>query len=260
MYALTADKIPTSGRCPANSLNGVHQGAVYLTTMSRQRARWGWDKIQNAFYFAMFGTLQRYGTKNASAIIGGLLPICIMLAGCLVTEGVKLEDENLPPSFVDITGSPTPIGSLIEVTKTNAPQELKFELQVRDENVEQTLVYRYYLSTRNLTTNNPEPTIGPTDDKDVGLQGSLLRPLELRIDTTSLTAGRCYRLDLVVTSEFAHGRYNPPWDEPALDNDLARASWFISVSDSKTIDISIKACPSSPYKPTEYTSSDGSIK
>jgi hypothetical protein len=262
MHALTANKIGTPGRCPANVYRGVQLGTVYLTTMSRRRPHRGWGKNQNAFYFNMLGLLQRDGTKNASIFIGGLLPICIMLTGCLVTERVELEDKNFPPSFVDIPSSPTPIGALIVVnradfTKTE-PIEINFELQVRDENIDQELIARYQISTRNQPNASDPESTPPQERPPIGGSGLLLRKLALPIQFSPSPLGQCYRLDLLVTSEFA----NKPdtWEDPALDGDLARAKWLIAFkaeAGKEEADI-FESCPRKEYKPVKYTGSDGS--
>jgi hypothetical protein len=185
-----------------------------------------------------------------------------MLTGCLVTERVELEDKNLPPSFIDIADSPTPIGALIEVKMANStktgPIEVKFKLQVRDENIEQELKIRYQLSTRDPETFNvvpDKPVAGPA----VANSGDPIRQLELPITISPPPEGRCYRLDLLASSEFE----NKPdtWEVPALDGDLARAKWLILFKPETVQSSDIyKTCPSKEYKPVEYTGTDGSAK
>lgn len=162
------------------------------------------------------------------------------MTGCLVTESVEFEEEeNLPPALYDEPGSKTPIGLPVPVNRDEQETgEIVFSLQVRDENVLQTLKTRYELSSPLEIPSLIE--VGP----DVGISGEPIRHFEFGIPVSLIRQDYCYRLLLVVTSGFSNDL--KLWDKPLLDGDVAKARWLIVEEGADT-----KDCPYAPYDPGE---------
>ncbi len=161
------------------------------------------------------------------------------MSGCLVTESVEFEEEkNYPPALYDEPGSLTPIGGVIPINRDDLESgEIVFSLQVRDENVLQTLKTRYEL--RSPLESNSLIEVGP----EVGISGEPIRHFEFGIPVSLIRQDYCYRLLLVVTSGFSNDQL---W-EPLLEGDVAKARWTI-VEEGADI---VKDCPYAPYDPGE---------
>jgi hypothetical protein len=143
------------------------------------------------------------------------------MSGCLVTENVTFEEEeNIPPALYDEPGSKTLIGSTLSFNRDDLEAgEIVFSLQVRDENVLQTLKTRYELRSPQETS--PLIEVGP----EVGISGEPIRHFEFAIPVSAIRPDYCYRLQLVVTSGFES--HPTLWDKPLIDGDLARARWTV---------------------------------
>jgi hypothetical protein len=183
------------------------------------------------------------GTRVANLALAGLVGwMAALSAGCLVTDSIEFEpEENLPPALSDEPGSQTPMGSMIEINRDLLePGEITFALQVRDENRLQILKTRYELHSPDEADSLIE--IGP----DVGISGEPVRHFEFGIPTATIHQDYCYRLDLVVSSEFeAHPTI---WDKPRIEGDIARARWWIVEEGA-----SLQSCDLTEYQTGETT-------
>jgi len=197
----------------------------------------------------MFLNVYSNGIKNAISYSKSVVPLCLMLTSCLVTDPIEFDNEqkNYPPSFIGET-YPT-IGSMVAVNRADftgtGPKDLKFVIWVHDENIDQTLYARFKLSTL-LTDYNP----GIFDPQYVGKlppsSGLPDRSFNLILDAEQLQAGRCYGLHLVVSSKFKDA--HSAWNDPDIEGDSAEAKWLIAVSDSAGGAVDIKTCPVYEYK------------
>ena len=159
------------------------------------------------------------------------------MSGCLVTESIEFEEEkNYPPALYDEPGS-YPIGTAIPINRDEQETgEIVFSLQVRDENILQTLKTRYELSSP--LEPNSLIEVGP----EVGISYEPIRHFEFGIPVSLIRQDYCYRLLLVVTSGFSNDQL---W-EPLLDGDVAKARWLIVEEGAD-----MKDCPYAPYGPGE---------
>jgi hypothetical protein len=223
--------------------------------MSRITHRPNRSRIKYSFYFKGLRGAPLVGTPRAYLLLHTFIACYLMSASCLVTDRIEFKEEkNLPPAFLDTTERKTPMGSMIKVNLSDfddesVPQEVKFELQVRDENVTQILETRY-----DLTTLESDGHTSRLVDRDFGPQlisGGPLRPVELTIEKGRfLPAGSCFLLELFVSSKFES------WDKPVAEGDIATARWLIAVSSQAVPQVDFNTCPNLEYTPLEYTNSE----
>ena len=143
------------------------------------------------------------------------------MSGCLVTDSVDFkEEENLPPILSDQLDSKYPISSIVSIDRANSEGgEIVFTPQVRDENIMQELQTRYELSSQQEAVSTVG--VGP----DIYPSGEATRHFDFSIPVTTIIQDHCYRLQLVVTSEFDN--HSMIWDKPLKEGDIARAKWWI---------------------------------
>jgi hypothetical protein len=205
--------------------------------MSRYRAMGQQTCKKIACNISMLRGGRRLGTRVAEITIGPLFFwTSWLMTGCLVTESVEFEEEeNFPPALYDEPGSQPAIGEAISINRDEQETgEIVFSLQVRDENVLQTLKTRYELSSPLESTSLVE--VGP----EVGISGEPIRHFEFGIPVSLIRQDYCYRLLLVVTSGFSNEL--KLWDKPLLDGDVAKARWLIVENGANMDD-----CPLLPY-------------
>jgi hypothetical protein len=195
-----------------------------------------------------------------------------MLTSCLVTDPIEFKEEkSFPPFFVNIPGSNTPIGSMIAINLDDlakagsGPQEVRLKVQVRDENVPEVLQTRYKLTTVSVIDSTTENAINSQDTKfrvfsrELAPSGIPLRPYELAIETSLLSPGQCYALDLVVTGSFTQDLMTK-WKDPEVEGDVAEAMWLLAVRESAEDEINIDTCPQNVYQIEKQTTSENDTK
>ncbi|MDH5676479.1 MAG: hypothetical protein OEZ06_30445 [Myxococcales bacterium] len=152
------------------------------------------------------------------------------LAGCLITEDLRFEEESdVPPVVLDVADTRTPIGSSFWVdfySDTSTSTELKIDVLVRDENVEQDLWARWRVTTKTRMTPDFQPLPLPGD-------GVLKRDLQITVSQGDFREGECHRLELVVSGSFLdpedpqRGKDPNLFDYTIKADDLGYASWWI---------------------------------
>ena len=141
-------------------------------------------------------------------------------SGCLVTGKHTFDEEpNSPPVILSKTGQPA-IGKIVWID--NVQPEWRFEVRVRDEDVDDVLEARWRV--RHL--DDLEPVF---ESREVRGSGSALRDLEVVVNTANLIEYRCHQLELVVSGSFP-GFTAPEFFDTVLpgdEDDVARAMWTI---------------------------------
>ncbi len=153
---------------------------------------------------------------------------CCLLTGCLVTKKDFPQEPFCPPSVETATleAAPRPLGSVIKVDLAEDPsgdagsgvRDLTFEVEIRDCNEDQEL-FRYVVLQKSPTERTLDAgTIAPEQRNPYSFEFSGLN---------NLVAGRCYPLELRVSSAFQFGT-----DQPEDSEDLGTATWWIAAFDS----------------------------
>jgi hypothetical protein len=139
-----------------------------------------------------------------------------------VTEEITFDGEpNLPPVILTRPGEPT-IGSIVWVDSSTQSQWTLL-VQVRDENVEQTLEARWRIRQQR----DMQP---PFVSRLIPGGSEPVRDLDIFVDTGGLTPYRCHRFELVVSGSFIPELTEPQFFDvvlPANRSDIASASWWI---------------------------------
>jgi hypothetical protein len=158
--------------------------------------------------------------------------LCVVMSGCLVTDEITFdyEEENVPPVILDVKGTNTTIGDIIYFDvdmDVDSPSSIKFEFRVRDENIAQELLGR-----RKIYEQDAEEFFA--DDVTIGFKIAPsyqpIRNYEFEIDETTFNRNRCYRIYVVVTSDFKYDSDEvvlSNWNIPEYKDDIARASWYV---------------------------------
>ena len=175
-------------------------------------------------FFRQFGGASAVGPTFAE--IRGRTPgaavlfAALTLSGCLVTDPIDFpEPVAYPPSIGDAPGG-VPIGSTVWIDLGAAMNEWEFPVQVRDDNVEQTLFARH----RVRTEDNPTPA---WTEVELAPSGVPVREHKVELFRGDIEQGRCHQVELVVSGGF-FGRDDPPFFDAVLSvEDIARASWTI---------------------------------
>lgn len=167
--------------------------------------------LRNAFTAAAFGCL---------------------LCACVVTDPIDFKDEvDVPPVILD---DPTlPNGSIIKFEKLAAgdpgAKEIVIDLQIRDDNVHQSLSIR----TR-ITKADGSTILSKCPDTALARQGEPISYYPLTIPQTSLNSGECHKVEVVVSGHFGQcyddtARANRFFDVVSFDHpdDIARATYWI---------------------------------
>ena len=171
--------------------------------------------------------------KCACAAAAGL---ALSLMGCLVTENVSFPDEtNVPPSVVSATSAVNPLDKIVRYDLDSTgpsdggggTQEARFEVQVRDPNLSQSLQAKVFVNDRSLL------------DREIPPMGTqLARPFEFTVPGSSFSpAGNCYRVELLVSGGFRFGSRVPI--DPV---DIAQAVWWVRSIDSGHLTVDMALC------------------
>ena len=158
--------------------------------------------------------------SNAMRITVFAVALC---SGCLVTDAIDFPTPtDYPPEILKAPNGP-PIGEIINVIKAVNP-ELRFEVRIRDLNVDQELTGHVRLVKEPNEAPMFEPLVIQRGDKPE-------RTLQITVPTNSLTEFRCARLDLAVSGSFNRVQDGAFETIPAGSNDLAEAMCWIFEGD-----------------------------
>lgn len=169
------------------------------------------------------------------------------LAGCLVTDSIEFEQaENWPPVILDKPRTSAPIGGVIWIDLDSDQNEWSFDVDVRDENVDEELFARVRIQTQD----NRFPDYGP--DQVVQRTGRAMRELTITIPKGALRKGECHRLQLAVSGSFITRPGPEYFGATRLADDLALASWMIwegkgplQVSQEQALEL-VESCRTEP--------------
>ena len=164
------------------------------------------------------------------------LAATISAGGCIATTPVEFsEDENFPPSVISQEDSEYPLREVGQLNLDDPVEnpEVPLEVIVRDPNVDQTLEYRIFLDS-----DNPPGTEFPVDDGEIPPEGGFVERFETyTIPYSSLTAGVCHKIELVVVGDFAS--FVEP-RRPVEEGDADNATWWIEVTSADQPTISVE--------------------
>lgn len=190
--------------------------------------------------YGALSRVPRTGSALASFLKMSALPAVIGLAltqmACLVTESVPFPDEaNVPPSIVSSAGAVNPLDEIVRFDLDSTgptdggggTQESRFQVQVRDPNVSQSLQAKVFVNSASLL------------DREIPPMGSqLARPFEFTVPASSFSpAGNCYKVELLVSGGFRFGSRVPI--DPA---DIAQAVWWVRSIDSGHLTVDMALC------------------
>jgi hypothetical protein len=173
--------------------------------------------------------------------------------GCLVTDPIDFPEElTCPPSIetrpsctTDSTPPCHPLNQVVVVDlDLDVPEsgmgELLFEVDIRDCNEDQSLQTLALLDYR--------PDFGTPFGQALVEDGTRFigpperSPFEFRLPFSRLaatTAGRCHKLELLVSSRFR----DVTSTQPAEQGDIGSAVWWIAVTDTANPSVEMTACP-----------------
>jgi hypothetical protein len=150
-----------------------------------------------------------------------------MLSACLVTDEIGFpEEEQFPPTIIDVPGTEIPIGAIFWVDlEGHIQNEWSLPVRIRDDNVEQTLKARY----RILREGDPLPA---WTESEIAPSGVVTREdYTVTVPYGELRRKECHRVELVVSGSFLR-RTDPRFfdvlnDEGESYGDIARVAWTI---------------------------------
>lgn len=147
-----------------------------------------------------------------------------MLSGCLVTDQISFpEEEQFPPTIVDVPGTEIPIGGIFWVDLDKPQNEWELPVRIRDDNVDEELTARHrILKESELLPAWTEDTIAPS--------GVPTREdYKVKVPFGELRRRACHRVELVVSGSFVKRSHPSPklFDVTEVEDDIARASWTI---------------------------------
>ena len=151
--------------------------------------------------------------------------VATLMSGCLFTDTIDFPDEvNYPPSIVAAPGG-LPMNRIAHIDRSTATSDdLTLDVIVRDPNEDQTLRYRVFVDD---DTFDKLPVL----DGDLAPLGTVDRHTIIRLPLEALgVAGRCHRVELIVTSAFSPS--GTALREPATPGDVDDASWWIELTDA----------------------------
>lgn len=164
--------------------------------------------------------------------------------GCLVTESVAFPDEaNVPPSIVSRVGAANPLDSIVRFNVDQAtvlpdggplvPNELKFEVDVRDPNLTQRLLAKIFVDNVFALDGSMEKSGTMKRAFEFSVAGSLLMP-----------EGSCHKIELLVSSAFDFGAAT----RTTVDrDDIATAVWWVrSTRSDVSVVVDMALCPHPP--------------
>jgi len=147
----------------------------------------------------------------------------------------------------------------------SANNEMLVNLQVRDEDLTETLKVRWRVVLNDTETPPPgtPATLYPCPEPTIEGNGALLRnPKTIRIESNSFARGKCSRVDFIVSASFKMCRPDrTDWDVTTLeddDSDIGRLSFFVwDTSDLMkpgAAEAIRASCPQTDYVPPSSTS------
>lgn len=183
------------------------------------------------------------------------------LSGCLVTDQIDLPAVPQSPPVVSLKDYDD--GENLILFERSIEKELVVNLEIRDEDLTEPLRARWRIVSKERPPGSPmreyscpEPLIPGT--------GSLKRDHKLTIFSSSLAAGKCSRVDFIVSASFKDCDGNDDWDDTTQvddDSDVGRLSfWIWDVSGQPLImpDTALAltmSCPVVDYRPPSPTAS-----
>ncbi|MCG8554819.1 MAG: hypothetical protein MJD61_05955 [Proteobacteria bacterium] len=195
------------------------------------------------------GGLRGTHRRERRARLCGLAALMVLgplVSGCLVTSELSFEEHNFPPVLADDPSGETPIGHIIVVDE--AAKETVLRAQLMDRNAQQPWVsfWRYRTLLRRgpgfddltLPWSLGPGGISPRDNAPQSFELAVGHAL-LGSETAGSFGGQCYRVDVIVSSDFAAG--STPM--PALPDDIARASWWLWKVNAATRKVDPETCP-----------------
>ncbi len=161
------------------------------------------------------------------------------MMGCILRDFDYEPPPNVPPSVESRPNGSTPLNRIIKVDLSatpggdaGIPNEIHFEAEVRDQNVDQQLLARIYFDNT-LLRELPIPAI--LDSADPGR-----RPVEFDVPRSGIARG-CHLVELLVTSE---GGFEPfPSREPREPGDIGSAQWWIAAGLTPDDPVEMNDCP-----------------
>jgi hypothetical protein len=187
-----------------------------------------------------------------------------LLSGCLVTDQIELPPVSQSPPLIKLTGYEDP-ASVIKFDR-DSHNELLVNLDIRDEDLTETLKVRWRIVSREL----PPGVVSnqyPCKEPEIVGKGSLIRSHLLKLQGSSFARGKCHRIDVIVSASFKMCKPDRPaeeWDmntQEDDDADIGRLSFWVWVFDASnnpllSPDAALAlagSCPAADYQPPSPT-------
>lgn len=161
------------------------------------------------------------------------------MMGCILRDFDYDPPPNAPPSVESLPTGQTPLNRIIDVDLSaqpggdaGVPNEIHFEVEVRDPNVEQPLQGRVYFDNTLLRELLIPPVLDAPDPRR--------RTVRFDIPLSGIARG-CHLVELLVTSE---GGFEPyPSREPREPGDIGSGQWWIAAGLTADDPVEMNDCP-----------------
>jgi hypothetical protein len=188
-------------------------------------------------------TITELGLKIAPLTV---LLMFSSLTSCLVTDPIEFEEEiNFPPNLrSNHTAYPDELNIneviFIDTDEQGLEQTLNIPLMVSDFNIEQSLTWQLYIG---YTPENGAPVRFTTNI--ITPKGDIDRAFFAEIDVPSLLSlekGVCYKIEILVSSEFIREVNDKLTRIPVEEGDVDRMVGWISLTNNNRPTVDMSTC------------------
>jgi hypothetical protein len=162
----------------------------------------------------------------------------LTLPACLITQPVQFEaPTGFPPSIETSSLVAWPLDDIVRFQLDDTSVQPDFEVEVRDPDVDETLVYLVYVdfvAAAGLTADD-SGTLPPID-RAAGTDRTRRR-LTFQFPPRLVTPG-CHRLELFVSGDF-----RLQTRDPLRAGDLGTAVWWVASQSTSSTEVNMVACP-----------------
>lgn len=183
--------------------------------------------------------------RDVSLLVTALLSSSMSMS-CLIVEPPEPATEvNYPPSIASASTAydlpiPTPLDQIVQIQVDNelrrGTTEVVFPVEIRDPNINQALHYQVFV--------DPQPGLAVPEKQSPPVIegiGEVVRPWEFALDLDLFAvAGRCHKVELLVSSAFGFGS---AYRDPVEPGDLAQAVWWVESTDDIDTTADLSTCP-----------------
>lgn len=173
------------------------------------------------------------------------------LAGCITQDLQFVPPSNFPPSIEVPAANAYPLDEVIRLRADEIGgggdagpiNTLRFDVLVRDPDVEQELQYLVFVDYQRGVTLFPSSTgfvqPAPSSASDRRLRSL---PVQVPVRGEALSRAGCHRVELLVSQRFRIEE-GVPTREPIATGDLGSATWWVATQATEGDAVDMTGCP-----------------